>query len=479
MGTANLCTLYERVRAFTHSLTDTKLNLTNLELHEIPDDVAELLSKDNAGSRLTHLDLSHNTLSSIPATLLNSIPNLRILFCSSNVFKTLPDLRTVSSLFMVSFRSNLFSGELGVQQLPSTVGWLILTDNQITALPENFGTHLPRVRKLMLANNQLTTLPPLLAESGLNDNLELIRLSNNKFEQIPECLLHFSKLSWLGLGGNPCTASSIQSLSELDQSLRVDVNDYVLETLPSLGTGASGNVYLAMARGAYVHTKNTQSNIHSEEDDEKAVIDSTHKDAVAIKLFKGELTSDGHVLDEVQTAVALRNVEGLIPVHAYVGADNGAGAGLVMSLIRDMHSLGDPPSFASVTRDVYPGAKRFDTIEQARRFLLCISGVAKEIHALKHTHGDLYAHNILYSSSTNESYLTDMGAAFPYKDDRIELLEVRAFGCLIEEMCDQCDAYDTDKDVRDALLALAKECMGADLSARPRFSVVAERLSKF
>jgi hypothetical protein len=59
-------------------------------------------------------------------------------------------------------------------------------------------------------------------------------------------------------------------------------------------------------------------------------------------------------------------------------------------------------------------------------------------------HGDLYAHNILHTAE-GDALLSDFGAAafFDVNDaalaQGLEKLEVRALGCLLEELAEQCD----------------------------------------
>ena len=53
---------------------------------------------------------------------------------------------------MLSFKSCKLH-DLGVAALPSSLRWLILTDNRLVTLPPSLGT-LTQIRKLMLSNNR-------------------------------------------------------------------------------------------------------------------------------------------------------------------------------------------------------------------------------------------------------------------------------------------------------------------------------------
>ena len=99
-------------------------------------------------------------------------------------------------------------------------------------------------------------------------------------------------------------------------------------------------------------------------------------------------------------------------------------------------------------------------------------------------HGDLYAHNILVNE-TGDSLLGDFGAASFYDPtDRVmgqalERLEVRAFGCLLEDMLDRCTLQEKPEYswAVESLRCLQQDCLKQVLSQRPRFTEIGERLT--
>jgi serine/threonine protein kinase len=83
-------------------------------------------------------------------------------------------------------------------------------------------------------------------------------------------------------------------------------------------------------------------------------------------------------------------------------------------------------------------------------------------------HGDLYAHNILIDEK-DSCYLGDFGAASFYDvgNKDFEKIEVRAFGCLLEDLLKLC--RDKNSRVYQNLDKLSKRCMTEYIDERPLF----------
>jgi serine/threonine protein kinase len=169
--------------------------------------------------------------------------------------------------------------------------------------------------------------------------------------------------------------------------------------------------------------------------------------------------------------------------------------GLVLALISsEYYTLGLPPSFETVTRDTYHPGQVF-----LPNFVLeTLSGVASlasHLH-LKHiSHGDLYAHNIMVHNSSGFSLLGDFGAATRYSnilgrvtaDEQmgevdiyraIEGIEVRAFGCLIDDMVERMDVGTNSENLSIQLKSLRALCLSPDIVNRPRFIELEEILKR-
>jgi len=99
-----------------------------------------------------------------------------------------------------------------------------------------------------------------------------------------------------------------------------------------------------------------------------------------------------------------------------------------------------------------------------------IASAMQHLHARGILHGDLYAHNILWSAQGG-GLLGDFGAAWmtgalePTQAEALQRLEMRAFGCLLEELLDRCS--DTPPE---AMAALKDRCMQPGVAARPSFA---------
>ena len=108
------------------------IDLSNCGLQEIPEQIYDL------GDAVEMLNLGGNELSDLPDSIAR-LTKLRILFFAQNNFRCIPRiLGTLSSLYMLSFKSNHIE-TIHPDALSPSVGWLILTNNHITQLPATIG----------------------------------------------------------------------------------------------------------------------------------------------------------------------------------------------------------------------------------------------------------------------------------------------------------------------------------------------------
>ncbi|MGN5051060.1 leucine-rich repeat-containing protein kinase family protein [Aeromonas veronii] len=409
------------------------------------------------------LDLTGNQLSTLPDELAG-FGKLRVIFCSENRFTELPEvLGRCPALTMVGFKANRIA-TVSAKALPAGLRWLILTDNAVEQLPDELG-QCDALQKLMLAGNRLRELPTSLANCR---NLELLRIAANRIERFPEWLLSLPRLSWLAYSGNPFSEGA--EARAIDDAHVAPIAWETLALGELLGQGASGVIHRATL-------------VANPADEVTQVSGRGDGSLVAVKLFKGAVTSDGLPRCEMAASLAAGTHPNLIKVMGKV-ADHPSGiAALVMELIDPAFAnLAGPPSLDSCTRDVYPEGLRL-CVPDALAMAHGIASVAGHLHRAGIMHGDLYGHNILFARGPDapaRALLGDFGAASLYdRCDReravgLERLEVRAFGCLLEELLAHCDTQDSPLD---GLHQLKAACLSELPAERPDFAYIERQLA--
>jgi len=358
------------------------------------------------------LDLSNNQLSSLPETFCQ-LHKLNIVFLSNNQFDTLPEvLGQCPNLEMIGCKSNGMT-QVPAHSLPAKLRWLILSDNRLTTLPDSLGER-PRLQKLALAGNRLTALPQTLANAG---NLELLRISANQLGGFPAQLLELPKLAWLSFSGNPFAQTDIdsQNIPEVPSS------SFTLQQ--QIGQGASGVISTA--------TWNTPQH--------------ALPDAIAVKVFKGDVTSDGYPKDELHACLIAGKHPNLVQPLAQVNEPGYLA--LVMKLIAPHYrNLGLPPSLTSCTRDTFTEGFSL-SINHIDKIVQQMQQVFEHLHNHHICHGDLYTHNTLFDDEANIIF-GDFGAASlyhmlnPSQQQKIKRIEQRALDYFIEDLLTVCAESD-------------------------------------
>jgi hypothetical protein len=411
----------------------TRLDLA-CNLDEFPPEIFTLADS------LEVLNLSGNCLTTLPDDL-PRLHKLRIIFCSNNQFTELPTvLGRCAQLQMIGFKSNQIH-HFPAAALPVNLRWLILTDNQLDALPVELG-QCQHLQKLMLAGNRLTQLPSSLADCH---NLELLRIAANQLTELPLWLLSMPRLAWLAFAGNPFSAQDEATAMAEHPITSIDWQQLSLAQV--LGEGASGVIQQARW--------NAPNNAPRE---------------VAVKLFKGTVTSDGLPLSEMTACIAAGRHNNLIGLHGKLSQQPEQIPGLILELIDpSFGNLANPPSLESCTRDIYNAEKLF-SLETLLAITRGVASAAAHLHSQGINHGDLYGHNILNNAQGN-CLLGDFGAASFYNrsNQALQRLEVRAFACLLEELLERCPHTDNTQAIVDTLWALQKNCANTDTAARPGF----------
>ncbi|MEM7793459.1 MAG: leucine-rich repeat-containing protein kinase family protein [Cyanobacteria bacterium P01_C01_bin.118] len=424
------------------SMGEPRLKLSE-NLTEFPLEILELADS------LEILDLSNNRLKTLPQEF-SQFKKLRVAFFNNNQFEEFPEvLATCPNLSMVGFKNNQIH-TISESALSPNIRWLILTNNQLTTLPKSIG-NLTKLQKCMLAGNRLQSLPVELANCK---SLELIRLAANELRSLPDWLLTLPRLTWLAYAGNPFCPSAPSSNNAL-----ANIDPTELQLGEVLGQGASGVIYKGLWQPAgESHT-------------------------VAVKLFKGDITSDGLPLDEMRACIAAGTHPNLVNVMGKLSQPIDGKNGLVFSFITSEYvNLGGPPSLDSCTRDTYSDGTTF-TLPVILEITQGIASVAAHLHSRGLMHGDLYPHNILVDAQ-GKSILGDFGAASFYDvndaavGDFCQRLESRAFGCLLEDLLDRCGAKETEVKLVQHLRQLQQQCMSPVTSERPLFNEICHHLTE-
>jgi hypothetical protein len=423
---------------------DLSCGLTNF-----PEEIFELADS------LEILNLSGNQLSSLPDEL-TKLKNLKIIFCSENQFTHLPEvLGEFEHLNMVGFKANQIR-HCPESAISNKLRWLILTDNALTEIPKNIGD-CKSMQKLMLAGNQLSAIPESLMAC---QNLELLRISANAFNALPEWLFTLPRLAWLAYAGNPLTLGD--ESQTLKHSPLPNVDWSTLSLGEKLGEGASGLIYQAKLT--------------------KRIHEHPTLDTVAVKVFKGAVTSDGLPESEMAAWISAGNHPNIAPVIANLVSHPQKMRGLVMPLIDSSFKiLAGPPSLSSCTRDTYAPTQQF-SLQQVLSIARGIAEATAHLHRQGVLHGDLYAHNILFDG-VNKVLLSDFGGAarLPLDNqvltEKLTKIETLAFAHLLEELVTRCQASPEEQASLQAMQRLAVECQRFNLNERPNMQEVAEILS--
>jgi hypothetical protein len=291
-----------------------------------------------------------------------------------------------------------------------------------------------------LAGNQISELPEQMKHCK---RLELLRIAANQLQEIPEWLLELPRLTWLAFSGNPCAPKI-----EKPTVTSFDWNQITIRQ--QLGQGASGDIYNALIN---------------------------NNEEVAIKLFKGAITSDGYAEDEQLTWMHVGNHTNIVSIIGEIVNHPEGKRGIVMHLIdKSFQTLANPPSLQTCSRDVYAPGVIF-TPSQSFQLLSGVLDASIFLHSKSVMHGDLYAHNILYDIQ-GTSFLGDFGAATFYNSSnlnatKMERLDVRAFGCLMEEVVERTVNLSNEEKWKEII----QLCLDEDVMKRPSFVALKSILS--
>ncbi|XP_018107999.1 leucine-rich repeats and immunoglobulin-like domains protein 3 isoform X2 [Xenopus laevis] len=171
-------------------------------------------------------DLSHNKLSSIKASSMNHLHNLRELRLNNNELQIIPDLGQLSAnITLFSLTNNKIEVILPEHLKPyQSLETLDLSNNLITELRAGSFPAL-QLKYLYINNNRINTM-----QSGAFDNLsatlQVLKLNKNRISNIPSKMFKLSNLQHLELNRNrikEILGLTFQGLDSL-KSLRIQRN---------------------------------------------------------------------------------------------------------------------------------------------------------------------------------------------------------------------------------------------------------------
>jgi serine/threonine protein kinase len=198
-----------------------------------------------------------------------------------------------------------------------------------------------------------------------------------------------------------------------------------------------------------------------------------------VKLFKGEITSDGYPIDELNNCLQAGEHKSLIKVIAKIMSKEQLA--LVMELIpASFYNLGLPPSLKTCTRDTFPNETVLE-VTNITKIALSMADTLRHLHANNISHGDIYAHNTMVDENANMLF-GDFGAASNLQvlpkgqQVAMQAIEVRAFGCLLDDLLPLCHHSKITEQYK-ALVTIKDNCMQKDLFKRPTFSRIVEQLN--
>lgn len=408
---------------------DATGKVTVRDIDYFPQEIFEL------GDKVEILDMSTVQIATLPADL-HRLKNVRVAFFSYNKAMTIfPDVfAPFAKLKMIGIRGCNIT-HVPEDCLPASLKALILTDNKITALPRSIG-NCTNLQKLMLSGNRLASLPRELLQC---QKLEGLRISVNQLQEAPDWLFDLPRLAWYADSSNPYSLQlKAGEIHEIDCQA-ITMGD-------EIGRSVNNVIYRA----------------------------ELNRQAVAVKVFGGDIVTDGYASDDMNACLRVGNHPNIIGgIGKVINAPDGQNM-LVMPLISDeFTTLGKPPTFASITRDTYPEDQTF-TLDFVKKVLTTVAEGMRHLHKSGVMHGDLYAHNVM-SNSDGQSYVGDFGGASIYQPGseagrRRERIDVMAFGILTEELL-QRTTHDQN------LAKLMADCMNPVTRQRPSFVEILDRLA--
>jgi hypothetical protein len=354
--------------------------------------------------------LSQCDLSTYPDWQISELKELNLSGCNLSVLPGDVALWSkLASLKKIDLNGNLLKDlPAALEVLAPSLEIMFLSENLFQVVPEVIG-RLARLRLLSLRGNKLRELTTVNLPSN---SLEWLILTNNRIERIDTNVRDLIRLRKLMLSHN--LLDSIPA--ELGECKALELvrlaSNHVAKPIPSQVAMLPKLAWISLSGNPIFKTPQMREKEISENDitlDRAAVLGKGasgmvfrgkyNGQDVAVKMFKDQSTgSDGNAIDEAAINGLVSHPLAVSAIGVLRSEDNpGTYSGMVMDLLRGTHSLGKVPSFETVTRDAEPAlhAKGL-TNHQVYGTIWNVASALKYIHSeLGLSHGDIYLHNIL------------------------------------------------------------------------------------
>lgn len=310
---------------------------------------------------------------------------------------------------------------------------LFLSDNKFESIPAVIGK-LKKLRVLSLRGNLVTVLS---TENLPTETLDWLILTNNRIQFIDNNIKDLKLLKKLMLSHNNISDIPFELGDCLDLEL-VRLADNNIRSIPDSVLTLRKLAWISLSGNPFSRntSTSTQARIITESEleiNESFILGSgasgkVYKgryqgEDVAVKIFKAvSKGSDGNSEDEANIN-SLIDTPYAISALGVIPAPKGEGRykGMVMKLLSGTYPMGNVPSFQTVTRD--EGAAPHATNLSTQEVLGTIWNIAlglEYIHSIGVCHGDVYLHNILRDGE-GVARLSDWGASFLYDRTNLEV----------------------------------------------------------
>lgn len=233
-----------------HNLVNLQhLFLSNCQIRSIAESAFSQLS------HLIELDLSYNQLNYFPSLALQHCSKLKRIQLSGNPIKQIKesDFNSVNSIFNHLTHLEVSNAQLeSIENLQSLkkLELLDLSSNNLNQLAEDLFCPLTNLKKLNLANNQLTNFKSLGLSAVYHvtghlclQELQYLDLSFNQITYLTETgLASLKNLRELNLKNNQITDISEISLSTLNHLQSIDLSNNQISSIPSQLFRSSGEL---------------------------------------------------------------------------------------------------------------------------------------------------------------------------------------------------------------------------------------------